>query len=335
MRELGARRGRLGLRGALTRLEGQQAAKAARQAAAETLKGFVAGIIDTIKAAKLAQLLAPVTAARDARAAAQFGAGKASLEGQISRGVAEAADPKVQARFARNAARLDARIAAARRAGNLEVADSLQSEKDALDARYGPQYLAGLRDSLAQLNEDETERTAEKIAEKFGEGFKGGLEKGLAAFLAGGSIKAFFDSIAKGLAGSGVTPGALPPELLAGVGEAAAIIGGTTRPGGVPLRGPTAGLLTPAQKHKRLKGHSKHPKHGKGRVSGGMLTPGMLTLVGETGPELIVGGKVNSATRTNRMGKLQGMSITVNATGAAANDPVILARELGWQLATR
>jgi hypothetical protein len=71
------------------------------------------------------------------------------------------------------------------------------------------------------------------------------------------------------------------------------------------------------------------------KASGGMLTPGMLTMVGETGPELIVGGKVHSATRTNRMGGGQGMNITVNAVGAAADDPMLLARQLGWQLATR
>ena len=71
------------------------------------------------------------------------------------------------------------------------------------------------------------------------------------------------------------------------------------------------------------------------RASGGMLTPGALTLVGETGPELLVGGKVHSATRTNRMGGGAGMNITVNAVGAAADDPMLLARQLGWQLATR
>lgn len=71
------------------------------------------------------------------------------------------------------------------------------------------------------------------------------------------------------------------------------------------------------------------------KVSGGMLTPGMLTMVGETGPELVMGGKVHSATRTNRMGGGQGMNITVNAVGAAADDPMLLARQLGWQLATR
>jgi hypothetical protein len=62
-----------------------------------------------------------------------------------------------------------------------------------------------------------------------------------------------------------------------------------------------------------------------------------MTLVGETGPELLVGNQVMSATRTNRMGRRGGgvTNITINATGAAANNPQLLARELGWQLATR
>jgi hypothetical protein len=71
------------------------------------------------------------------------------------------------------------------------------------------------------------------------------------------------------------------------------------------------------------------------KVSGGVLRAGALTLVGETGPELIMGGKVSSATRTANMGGGAGMNITINATGAAANDPALLARELGWQLSTR
>ena len=71
------------------------------------------------------------------------------------------------------------------------------------------------------------------------------------------------------------------------------------------------------------------------KVSGGVLRAGALTLVGETGPELIMGGKVSSATRTASMGTQGGMNITINATGAAANDPALLARELGWQLSTR
>ncbi|MFZ4387479.1 MAG: hypothetical protein ACOYOI_04875 [Chthoniobacterales bacterium] len=71
------------------------------------------------------------------------------------------------------------------------------------------------------------------------------------------------------------------------------------------------------------------------KVSGGLLRPGALTLVGETGPELVMGGRVNSATRTANMGGGAGMNITINASGAAANDPQLLARELGWQLSTR
>jgi hypothetical protein len=48
-----------------------------------------------------------------------------------------------------------------------------------------------------------------------------------------------------------------------------------------------------------------------------------------------MGGKVMSSTRTNQMGGAAGMNITVNAVGAAADDPMLLARQLGWQLATR
>lgn len=72
----------------------------------------------------------------------------------------------------------------------------------------------------------------------------------------------------------------------------------------------------------------------KKRASGGRLTPGMLTLVGETGPELIVGGQVYSASRTARMGSGSGVTLNVYPQ-TTADDPVALARALGWQLATR
>jgi hypothetical protein len=59
----------------------------------------------------------------------------------------------------------------------------------------------------------------------------------------------------------------------------------------------------------------------------------MFTLVGETGPEMIVGGNVLSATKTARM---NGAGVTLNVyPQTTADDPVALARALGWQLATR
>jgi hypothetical protein len=69
------------------------------------------------------------------------------------------------------------------------------------------------------------------------------------------------------------------------------------------------------------------------RVSGGRLSRSGLTMVGETGPELIMGGQVMSATRTARTG---GAGVTLNVyPRTTADDPVALARALGWQLATR
>ena len=77
----------------------------------------------------------------------------------------------------------------------------------------------------------------------------------------------------------------------------------------------------------------KYKKPSKKRASGGLLSRGALTLVGETGPELVMGGNVYSATRTARM---SGAGVTLNVyPQTTADDPVALARALGWQLATR
>jgi len=343
---------------ALTALEARQAAVAARATAKETLKGFVQGLSDQIKATKLASIMAPVTAARDARAGREFASSAAGLGSAITRAQAEAADPKVQARYQRDAARLDARMTQARKSGNLEALDALQSEKDALDARYGPKYLADLQDQLAQLNENEVERSSEAAATKFADTFTAGMKGALDALFAGGTVETFFNQLKAVLGGSGVTPGSLPASVTAGAGDAAALLSGTTgsgapvaggiktwnqriseflmtRPKGSHNASDIAKVLGTTQanvyahRNPLPKGHTV-----ANRASGGYLTPGALTMVGETGPELVMGGKVNSSSRTNRMGSA-GMNITINAVGAAANDPVALARELGWQLATR
>jgi len=339
---------------ALAALEAKQSAKQARATAGETLKGFIAGILDQIRDTKLNELMAPVNAARAARAARETGVARGGLGTAITRAQAEAADPRVQARFQREAARLDARIAQARKSGNLEAIDALQGEKDALDARYGPAYLADLQDQLAQLNENEIEASSEAAATAFAATFSTGMQAALDGLLNGGTVQAFFTKLTAALQGSGVSPGSLPASVTAGAGEAAASVAA-----------PPASLGSRVLAF--LKGKSKNPTYGAkaiaaglspkstqkavfalggpdqkyggykiaNRASGGMLTPGMLTMVGETGPELIMGGKVNSSTRTNRMGGAAGMNITVNAVGAAADDPMLLARQLGWQLATR
>jgi hypothetical protein len=104
-----------------------------------------------------------------------------------------------------------------------------------------------------------------------------------------------------------------------------------------PSEGDEGALQSPASIGGGKGGGGKGKGKGKGkskkRASGGRLTPGMLTLVGETGPELIVGGNVMSATRTARTG---GAGVTLNVyPRTTADDPVALARALGWQLATR
>ena len=349
----------------LAALERRLAAKQARASAGETLKGFIEGIRDTIRTAELDRIMAPVNAARAARAARETGVARGGLQAGITRAQAEAADPRVQARFQRDAARLDARIAQARKQGNLEAIDALQSEKAALDARYGPAYLAELQDQLAQLNENEIEASSEAAATAFANTFAGGMQRALDAFMAGGTVTAFFASLTAAMQGSGVSVPGLPASVTAGVGEAAAIIGGTTQAGAPKAGGGGPSLAqkiraqllstNPRPKSKphlasdyakmfgvtQAQAFAARPKPDlqghpfANRVSGGMLTPGQLTLVGETGPELIVGGKVHSGTRTSRMGGGQGMNITVNAVGAAADDPMLLARQLGWQLATR
>ena len=71
----------------------------------------------------------------------------------------------------------------------------------------------------------------------------------------------------------------------------------------------------------------------KNMASGGRLSRSGLTMVGETGPEMILNGQVMSATKTARM---SGAGVTLNVyPQTTADDPVALARALGWQLATR
>jgi len=108
----------------LAALERRQAAKQARASAGETLKGFIEGIRDTIRTAELDRIMAPVNLARAQRAARETGVARGGLGAAITRAQAEAADPRVQARFQRDAARLDARIAQARKQGNLEAIDA-------------------------------------------------------------------------------------------------------------------------------------------------------------------------------------------------------------------
>lgn len=127
------------------------------------------------------------------------------------------------------------------------------------------------------------------------------------------NYRQFAENISRILADAG-----LPGEFVPSSGDEGALQRPASASGG---KGGSKG------KGGKSKGKSKK------RASGGRLTPGMLTLVGETGPELIMGGNVVSASRTNRM---SGAGVTLNVyPQTTADDPVALARALGWQLATR
>ena len=105
-----------------------------------------------------------------------------------------------------------------------------------------------------------------------------------------------------------------------------------------------AGLFTPSTSDQgalqtpvsapRRPGRPGRGARNSRRASGGPLSRAGFTLVGETGPELIAGGNVFSATRSARMNAAGGVTLNVYPQ-TTADDPVALARALGWQLATR
>jgi hypothetical protein len=350
---------------ALTALEARQAAVAARATAKETLKGFVQGILDTIKSTEIDRIMAPVNERRAKQASDQLTVDKASVSAKIKTAEGERDSngnllpgSPAALKYARDGARLDAKIAQAKKRGDLDAIDTFEAEKKALDDRFGPEYLKGLKDQLQSLSDDELEASSEKAGTALADKFKVGLNAALDALLNGGTVETFFNQLKAVLGGSGVTAGSLPASVTAGAGDAAALLSGTvgsgapvaggiktwnqriseflmTRPKGSHNASDIAKALGTTQAN--VYAHRSPLPKGHtvvNRASGGYLTPGALTMVGETGPELVMGGKVNSSSRTNRMGSA-GMNITINAVGNAANDPVALARELGWQLATR
>ena len=367
----------------VAQVEARQAAQLRKTEAKATLRTFLDGIVEQVKQARISQILSgavdqavggrtltggariDVTASREARSQREFIKSRGSLEGAISQGEKDIEDGKVKARLQQKNLAYEKRIAAARRAGNLDLVDQLTSEKEALNERYGPEYLVKLKDQLAQLNEDEIDRTSEAAAKLFADTVGANLTAALNELLNGGSVGQFFAKITALLAGTGAAPGAMPTGVTpgdvaagggaAGAGEAAAIIapakplkqritewlkrrdaGTASKP--KIYRASNIGQQLGATQSDVFKNRPTSLKGYKveNRASGGKLTPGAFTMVGETGPEMIVGGaNVMSATRTKHLGAQGGMNITINASGAAANNPQLLARELGWQLATR
>lgn len=342
---------------ALSAAENRQQLADNRRQAGQAIRDFAESLKEQIEQVQFDKIMAPVLAARSERAARQFREASGALSSRIGRAEGEINSPQAQARYARERTRLDARILQAQRQGNLELLDDLYSQKESLDARYTAKYVTDLRDQLAELNENEIERTAETQAKAFANTFAGGITAAVDAFLAGGSVQEFFNRLTTALAGSGVSPGSSPGSVpTSGLGGAIGVIGGTN-PSGTPAAPPRVSWKSQIEAWLKARRRGDYNASSiakdlrtsksnvwankpsvsgytiKNRVSGGTL--GAMTLVGETGPELIVGNKVISGTRTSRLGGATEMNITINATGAVADNPQLLARELGWQLSTR
>ncbi len=243
---------------------------------------------------------------------------KKKLEEEIARARAEANNPAVQARYAARRAALEARYAAQQQAGNLEAADQTQQELIALEERYGPQRVQVLQDQLDTLNRDYYDVLDQRTIDS--------AQRQLEATQAG--IDGQVDAWAGGLTEINNLLNNFSGNYYAWVAAINANLpfGLTFTPD--PQAGATINPpknLPPVKKPKK--------KSNKKRASGGMLSRSGFTLVGETGPEMIAGGNVLSATKTARM---NGAGVTLNVyPQTTADDPVALARALGWQLATR
>ena len=220
-----------------------------------------------------------------------------------------------------NKTQLEADLAKATANGNIrkqqELTDQLleleSQRSDTLRSREETELAASLQRQREAAQSAYNEKVAKNAAET--EDFKANLQTQLEAEVAaletrGKNYKDFAASVAAALAAAGIA-GAFNPSP-----------------------GDEGALMTPAAGNVKLPKKPKQPKNNKPKkkASGGRLTAGMFT-VGETGPELIMDGNVYSATRTARM---SGSGVTLNVyPQTTADDPVALARALGWQLATR
>lgn len=358
----GVRTAESGLRSA----ESSRDATARRRDALDQVRSFIGQLVETAKA----NFLKPITDAINARSAQRGDRADTRSRAEIARRLARAqaaqSDPKQVEFLNRQKTRIEAQLAAAQRRGDTERIASLQEELVSINSQLSGDYVSELEDELADFDDSVLLKKAEQAAEVLGAQLQTALEGAFAALSGSGGVTAFLTLFGAALtttlttafgATSAAALGLTPPAALGGgLGEAVATVGGA---GTIPKPTLSDRILNyfrgkPKNKTYDAKkiGAALSPKSSKkavwdvtgkefngykiaNRVSGGRLTPGMLTMVGETGPEMIVGGNVMSGTRTARARGASGTNITINATGAAADNPQLLARELGWQLATR
>jgi hypothetical protein len=273
-------------------------------------------------------------------ASSEFTSRDQELTALISQTQGEAGNAAVQANYQRQRTRLNAQIARAEARGDLELKDQLNSQLAALDERYGADRLQRLINEQNALRAEETarqeaakeerERLVLEEQQRNDDIARSNNEATAASYAFTGAVKGLIDQLAVGAISFANFAGQLSGmggPAVSQTDSTAGVLGKTT--GGIKV----PGVPRPPKK--------KTPKKKtKGKASGGMLSPGVVTMVGETGPELIMasrsGMNVLSGTRTQRMGGAAGVTnITINAVRGAADDPRLLAREIGWQLATR
>ena len=362
--DLGVRTAERGLR----RAESSRDAAVKRRDALDQVQSFIGQLVDTAKA----NFLKPITDAINARSAARGDRADTRSREEIARrlSLAQAAqsDPKQVEFLNRQKTKLAAQLTSAEKRGDTERIASLQEELVSINRQLSGDYVSELEDELADFDDSVLLKKAENAAEVLGAQLQAKLDGAFKTLAGGGGITAFLSQFGAALTAtlttafgstSGAKLGLTPSAALGGgLGESLVTIGG---PGTIPNAPPSlatriANYLKGKDKRKTYNaskiGEALSPKSSKeavwkvtgkeykgykiaNKASGGRLTPGMLTMVGETGPEMIVGGNVMSGTRTARARGASGTNITINATGAAADNPQLLARELGWQLATR
>ncbi len=269
-------------------------------------------------------------------ASSEFTSRDQELTALISQTQGEAGNAAVQANYQRQRTRLNAQIARAEARGDLELKDQLNSQLAALDERYGADRLQRLINEQNALRAEETarqeaakeerERLVLEEQQRNDDIARSNNEAAAATYAFSEGVRSLIDNLMNGVISFSQFAG-----QLAGAGGPA--VSKTDATAGVI--GKTQGFKVPS-----VPKAPKKKKKTKGKASGGMLSPGVVTMVGETGPELIMasrsGMNVLSGTRTQRMGGAAGVTnITINAVRGAADDPRLLAREIGWQLATR
>ena len=356
----------------LAKAEGSRDAATKRRDALEQVRSFISQLVDTAKTNFLKPITDAINARSAARGDRADTRSRAEIARRLGRAQTAESDPKQREFLNRQKTRLAAQLSAAERRGDTERIAALQEELFDINRKLSKDYVSELEDELAEFDDSVLLKKAENAAEVLGAQLQAQLDGAFNTLAGGGGVTAFLTQFGAALsaqlitalgttsaAALGLTPSA---ALGGGIGEAVATAGGA---GTIPKAPTPPTLPLKTQIKNYLKGKSKGPTYeakkiaaalspkstqkkvfdltGKefagykiaNKASGGRLTPGMLTMVGETGPEMIVGGNVMSGTRTARSRGANGTNITINATGAAADNPQLLARELGWQLATR